>query len=115
MKMIEDISKWLDEKEKKQESVEKTETPAFTSSDVKAQIRPLHRLMGRMLAKKVAAPVDPNKKNETVVDSESEETKTDESSEGKEKKEKSESSENDESSESSENDKKKKENSNDEL
>jgi len=109
MKMIEDISKWLDEKEKKQESVEKTETPAFTSSDVKAQIRPLHRLMGRMLAKKVAAPVDPNKKNETVVDSESEETKTDESSEGKEKKEKS------ESSESSENDKKKKESSNDEL
>merc|ERR1711861_55582 len=102
-KMIEDISKWLDEKEKKQESVEKTETPAFTSSDVKAQIRPLHRLMGRMLAKKVAAPVDPNKKNETVVDSESEETKTDETSE------------NDESSESSENDKKKKENSNDEL
>merc|ERR1712167_227483 len=67
MKMIEDISKWLDEKEKKQESVEKTETPAFTSSDVKAQIRPLHRLMGRMLAKKVAAPVDPDKKNETVV------------------------------------------------
>ena len=109
MKMIEDISKWLDEKEKKQESVEKTETPAFTSSDVKAQIRPLHRLMGRMLAKKVAAPVDPDKKNETVVDSESEETKTDESSEGKEKKEKS------ESSESSENDKKKKESSNDEL
>merc|ERR1712022_95487 len=106
MKMIEDISKWLDEKEKKQES------------DVKAQIRPLHRLMGRMLAKKVAAPVDPDKKNETVVDSESEETKTDESSEGKEKKEKSESSEsseNDESSESSENDKKKKESSNDEL
>merc|ERR1711871_1041153 len=115
MKMIEDISKWMGEKKKKQESVEKTETPAFTSSDVKAQIRPLHRLMGRMLAKKVAAPVDPNKKNETVVDSESEETKTDESSEGKEKKEKSESSENDESSESSENDKKKKENSNDEL
>ena len=76
---------------------------------MKAQIRPLHRLMGRMLAKKVAAPVDPDKKNETVVDSESEETKTDESSEGKEKKEKS------ESSESSENDKKKKESSNDEL
>ena len=58
---------------------------------------------------KIIALLDPDKKNETVVDSESEETKTDESSEGKEKKEKS------ESSESSENDKKKKESSNDEL
>merc|ERR1712146_759607 len=62
MKMIEDIGKWLDEKEKKQENVEMTDTPAFTSSDVKAQIRPLQRLMGRMLAKKVPEPADPNKK-----------------------------------------------------
>merc|ERR1711871_1310209 len=65
MKMIEDIGKWLDKKEKKQENVEMTDTPAFTSSDVKAQIRPLQRLMGRMLAKKVPEPADPNKKNET--------------------------------------------------
>ena len=62
LKMIEDIGKWLDEKEKKQEGLEKTATPAFTSSDVKSQIRPLNRLMGRMLAKKVDEPVDPTKK-----------------------------------------------------
>merc|ERR1712146_707293 len=49
LKMIEDIGKWLDEKEKKQEDLEKTAAPAFTSSDVKSQIRPLNRLMGRML------------------------------------------------------------------
>ena len=65
LKMIEDIGKWLDEKEKKQEDLEKTAAPAFTSSDVKSQIRPLNRLMGRMLAKKVDEPVDPTKKNET--------------------------------------------------
>merc|ERR1712146_633922 len=46
IKMIEDIGKWLDEKEKKQEVVEKTAAPAFTSSDVKSQMRPLNRLMG---------------------------------------------------------------------
>merc|ERR1711907_458259 len=62
LKMIEDIGKWLDEKEKKQEDLEKTAAPAFTSSDVKSQMRPLNRLMGRMLAKKVDEPVDPTKK-----------------------------------------------------
>ena len=41
LKMIEDIGKWLDEKEKKQEDLEKTAAPAFTSSDVKSQMRPL--------------------------------------------------------------------------
>merc|ERR1711968_367309 len=101
--MIKDIGKWLDEKEKKQESVEKTEAPAFTSSDVKAQIRPLQRLMGRMLAKKVPEPVDPEKKNETSTEeaakTDSEETKDegekkddDTSSEGEDKNEKKESS-----------------------
>ena len=45
--------------------MEKTAAPAFTSSDVKSQMRPLNRLMGRMLAKKVDEPVDPTKKNET--------------------------------------------------
>lgn len=93
MKMIEDIGKWLDEKEKKQENVEMTDTPAFTSSDVKAQIRPLQRLMSRMLAKKVPEPVDPNKKNETEAKTETE-TKaeadakdSDTNSNGEEKKE----------------------------
>merc|ERR1712146_755470 len=65
LKMIGDIGNWLDEKEKKQEDLEKTAAPAFTSSDVKSQMRPLNRLMGRMLAKKVDEPVDPTKKNET--------------------------------------------------
>merc|ERR1712146_551807 len=82
MKMIEDIGKWMGEKEKKQENVETTDTPAFTSSDVKTQIRPLQRLMGRMLAKKVPEPVDPNKKNETTAETDAKDSDTTSKGEG---------------------------------
>lgn len=114
MKMIEDIGKWLDEKEKKQENVETTDTPAFTSSDVKTQIRPLQRLMGRMLAKKVPEPVDPNKKNETEAETtaETDAKDSDTTSKGEGKKEE---GKKDDSSSGDRDGKKKGENSNDEL
>ena len=114
MKMIEDIGKWLDEKEKKQENVETTDTPAFTSSDVKTQIRPLQRLMGRMLAKKVPEPVDPNKKNETEAETTAETDAKDSDTTSKGEGEKEEGKK-DDSSSGDRDGKKKGENSNDEL
>jgi hypoxia up-regulated 1 len=120
IKMIEDIGKWLDEKEKKQENVATTDTPAFTSSDVKTQIRPLQRLMGRMLAKKVPEPVDPNKKNETEAEgaAETDAKDSDATNKGEEKQEeeKQEEGKNDDGSSTGDGDGKKKgESSNDEL
>jgi len=115
IKMIEDIGKWLDEKEKKTRKCCNNRYPCFHISDVKTQIRPLQRLMGRMLAKKVPEPVDPDKKNETEAEAaaETDAKDSDATNEGEEKHE--EGKKDDDSSTGDGDGKKKGESSNDEL
>merc|ERR1711871_1889912 len=78
--MVEEIGKWLDEKEKKQAELATTDTPAFSSADVKKQIRPLSRLISSLLSRKLPAPVDPNTLNATETNSS--ETNDEEKKEG---------------------------------
>ena len=58
--MVDEIAKWLEEKEKKQADLDTTADPAFSSLDVKKQIRPLSRLVSRLLSKKLPKPAAPN-------------------------------------------------------
>jgi hypoxia up-regulated 1 len=58
--MVDEIAKWLEEKEKKQAELDTTADPAFSSLDVKKQIRPLSRLVSRLLSKKLPKPAVPN-------------------------------------------------------
>merc|ERR1711871_143425 len=67
--MVEEVGKWLDEKEKKQAELATTDTPAFSSTDVKKQIRPLSRLISSLLSKKLPSPIDPNVVNMTDTNS----------------------------------------------
>lgn len=70
--MVDEIAKWLEEKEAKQAELDSTADPAFSSLDVKKQIRPLSRLVSRMLSKKLPMPVAPNatEGNATTTDEE---------------------------------------------
>ena len=58
--MVDEIAKWLEEKETKQAELDTTADPVFSSLDVKKQIRPLSRLVARMLSKKLPKPAAPN-------------------------------------------------------
>ena len=102
------LTKWLEEKEAKQATLESHETPAFTSRDVAYELEPLNTQVLTALRKRVPEPVGrhappPSKKKkggkkggkkgekegeEKEGEKEGEETEGEEKVEGEEKKEK---------------------------
>ena len=79
--------------QKKQAELATTDTPAFSSTDVKKQIRPLSRLISSLLSKKLPPPIDPNAvnltdTNSTATGDEDEGEKKDGKDEGEQKEEK---------------------------
>lgn len=82
---VEDVRKWISEKEEAQSKLDASEEPAFKSEDVPSQSKPIETLVARLNRKPKPKP---EKKNETKsegneTDTEGNETKSEET-EGKE-------------------------------
>lgn len=54
--VMDEVSKWIDEKEEEQSKKETTDTPAFTSKEVSNKMTRLKNLVARLLMKKRPAP-----------------------------------------------------------
>jgi hypothetical protein len=77
---VEDVRKWISEKEEAQEKASPSEDPVFTSEEVPAQSKPIETLVARLNRKPKPKPEKKNETksegNETEAEAEESETAT---------------------------------------
>jgi len=78
---VEDVRKWIADKEELQEITDPSETPAFTSEEVPLQLKSIETTLSKLSRKPKPKPKE-EPKNETETESEEEEGEEEEASEG---------------------------------